>query len=830
MRKRCLLGTVALSAVLILALSLVPSVAAAPAPPTWTRIASAGVVNPNNVFTRPGVEFQGKLAIGAQVYPLVPVPVPPVSLCLYDSSTFTKVGADGLGDNYNVELFPTAVFQGKLYIGTGKAADPADPNPGAQLYTWDGTGNPAIVGPSTGGWGEGANTNRIMPLGVLNDKLYVCAWDISGPPAGGFRLYSFDGTTWVEVVGPAAPVNRGLGDPSNLGATWFGNTVFDGKLLLALNNPTTGLQVYTYDGTNFVQIGAAGVQPWAAAEIEGTVVSSPSEGKFYLGTGTALGAATGGGIYSYDGTNWAQLATAGIDDVNNDFLQPLLIGQDLYAGAWNAATGCRVYQMEGANFTAISAVSFDGAAPPTNLTAAIASYNGQLLGFTENAAGSEVWSSATLSTTYYFAEGTTRNNAADGMYEEWICLQNSHGTDAHVLLTYMFSDGTTQDQHVTVAKTSRMTISVNAAVGADRDVSTKVESDLTILAERPMYFNYRNKWTGGHNVMGLPGPRMSYYFAEGTTRGNAIDGYFEQWFSIQNPGASDATVTIDYMLETGATVQKQYPLAKTSRRTVDVNLDVGPNHDVSATITSDEPIVAERPMYFNYHDKWIGGHNVVGSPDAGTTFYFAEGTTRDNAVDGVFEEWISIQNPGNTDANVTVTYYTAQAGTQNQAVNVPATSRQTVDVKLRLGADVDTSFKIESDQPVLVERPMYFNYHNAWAGGHNVMGCSVPKRNFYFAEGTTRPEFNTWLAVVNTGTAQAHVTFNYLLGDGSTQVTTVNVAPNQRYTRDVATDVGLNQDVSVVVYADQPIVAERPMYFGYHGWCPGGSDTLGYGI
>jgi len=33
-----------------------------------------------------------------------------------------------------------------------------------------------------------------------------------------------------------------------------------------------------------------------------------------------------------------------------------------------------------------------------------------------------------------------------------------------------------------------------------------------------------------------------------------------------------------------------------------------------------------------------------------------------------------------------------------------------------------------------------------------------------------------------------------------------------------------------MVSSDKLIVAERPMYFNYHGWCTGGSDTIGYGI
>jgi hypothetical protein len=100
-------------------------------------------------------------------------------------------------------------------------------------------------------------------------------------------------------------------------------------------------------------------------------------------------------------------------------------------------------------------------------------------------------------TSFYFAEGTTRAG-----FEEWLCLQNPNPQEAKAVITYMFTDGTTKEQEVTVKATSRETIDVNAAVGPEKDLSIKVESDLPILAERPMYFNYKGAWTGGHDVIG----------------------------------------------------------------------------------------------------------------------------------------------------------------------------------------------------------------------------------------------------------------------------------------------------------------------------------------
>uniref|UniRef100_UPI00257D9E7C InlB B-repeat-containing protein n=1 Tax=Candidatus Solincola tengchongensis TaxID=2900693 RepID=UPI00257D9E7C len=102
-------------------------------------------------------------------------------------------------------------------------------------------------------------------------------------------------------------------------------------------------------------------------------------------------------------------------------------------------------------------------------------------------------------TTFYFAEGYTGKDT----FEEYLCLMNPNEEQTTAHITYMFSDGSTKEQDLPIGKTSRATVNVKAAVGENKDVSIKVTSDLPIVCERPMYFNYAGAWTGGHVVMGL---------------------------------------------------------------------------------------------------------------------------------------------------------------------------------------------------------------------------------------------------------------------------------------------------------------------------------------
>ena len=99
---------------------------------------------------------------------------------------------------------------------------------------------------------------------------------------------------------------------------------------------------------------------------------------------------------------------------------------------------------------------------------------------------------------WYFAEGYT----GAGVFEEWLCLMNPDPAPTTAHITYMFSDGSTQTQDLPLGPTSRTTVNVNQVVGPDRDVSVKITSDAPIVAERPMYFNYKGIWTGGHDVIG----------------------------------------------------------------------------------------------------------------------------------------------------------------------------------------------------------------------------------------------------------------------------------------------------------------------------------------
>ena len=412
--------------------------------------------------------------------------------------------------------------------------------------------------------------------------------------------------------------------------------------------------------------------------------------------------------------------------------------------------------------------------------------------------GSDSLGATNLSTDWYFAEGTTRAG-----FTTYLAVMNPARLEAVVTFTYMLGKGAPIVKAHTVAGRSRFTLDVSQDIGAGQDVSTFVHSTVPVVAERPMYFRYQNKWDGGHDSLGATQLSQRWSFAEGTTRDN-----FTTYVAVMNPNDSEASVNFTYMLGSGSPVTRSHAVAAKSRFTLDVSNDVGTGQDVSTFIESDQPVVAERPMYFDYLGKWDGGHDSLGATGFATDWYFAEGTTRDD-----FTTYFAVANPGTQSATVEMTYLLGSGAPVTKTHTVRPRSRFTIDVAADVGRGRDVAALLRSSLPVVAERPMYFDYAGKWDGGHDSLGANALFDDWYFAEGTTRGAFTTYLAIVNPGAAAADVTCTYMLGSGDPVTRTHAVPANSRFTIDLANEVGTEKDVSTFIHSSLPVIAERPMYF-----------------
>ncbi len=395
---------------------------------------------------------------------------------------------------------------------------------------------------------------------------------------------------------------------------------------------------------------------------------------------------------------------------------------------------------------------------------------------------------------WYFAEGSTQPG-----FSTFLLLENPGAAPANVSVTYYKESGAPVVKSYAVRAASRLNILVNNEV-PNSAVSMKVESASAIYAERAMYTRL-----DGHASHGIALPSPTWYFAEGSTASP-----FQTWVLLFNPNATTAHATITFMRENGTTVVRTFTLAPNSRTNVYANTIV-PNAAIATSVSADQPIVAERAMYFG-----TGSHGATGVTAPGQVWYLAEGYTGPN-----YDTWVLIANPGDAPAQTTVAFLRDDSTVVTRTYTINARTRLSIYANLVVPNSAFGA-RVTSTRPVVVERAMYFGVPSA-RGGHNSEAAAQPAAIWHFAEGSTQPAFNTFILLMNPNDTPASVGLNFLQEAAPATPYSVVVPANSRRT------IWVNQIISgvafsTIVTSDRPIVAERAMYFNNNS---GGTDALG---
>jgi len=309
---------------------------------------------------------------------------------------------------------------------------------------------------------------------------------------------------------------------------------------------------------------------------------------------------------------------------------------------------------------------------------------------------------------WYLAEGCT-GVSSNASFETWVLVQNPGSKDTEVNLTYMTSDGAVPGPSFSLPAYSRKSVDVSESVPNCWSVSTSVTSGLPVVAERSMYLNtastYRQAAT---DSIGSRTGATTWYLAEGCTGVNG-DGAFETWVLVQNPGLQTANVQLTYMTPDGPVTGPTLALAPLSRQSVSVAGAAPREWDVSTKVTSDQPVIAERAIYWSTtRSPRQSATDSIGVTTPATSWCLAEGSTG-GSDQGAFETWVLIQNPGSTAATIHITYMTSQGQVSGPTFTVEPDTRHTVNVAEVLPNEWDVSTRVTSDQPVIVERSMYWD-------------------------------------------------------------------------------------------------------------------------
>ncbi|MBI2756406.1 MAG: S8 family serine peptidase [Chloroflexi bacterium] len=291
----------------------------------------------------------------------------------------------------------------------------------------------------------------------------------------------------------------------------------------------------------------------------------------------------------------------------------------------------------------------------------------------------------------------------------------------------------------------------------------------------------------------LPAEGRRTLFAEGSTQTP-----FETWFALFNPSLRPASATLTFSTVSGRQVRSTVALAPGARTTLRAN-DLLPGEEFSTQVQADGPVFAERSTFFG-HD----GHSSSGSRDAARSWYLAEGSTAPP-----FDTWILLLNPSPAPAQVRLRLMLENGQVVEQRETVPPSGRRSVYANLVVPNQAGFSTQIDADQPIVVERAMYFD---AGAGGHDTLGTRVPSRTWLIPNGIARAGFDTWVLIQNPNDVPATVNVTLMGDDGVAVVQPLLVRPRARAS--LLTNVVTRRETfGIRVESDQPVVAERAVYF-----------------
>jgi hypothetical protein len=391
-----------------------------------------------------------------------------------------------------------------------------------RIYSWNGT---AWIqkGLDIDGEAAGDQSGSSISMPDVNTVAIGAPYnDANGSNAGHVRIYSWDGTAWIqkgldidgEAAGDLSGVSVSMPDTNTLaiGATWNGS-----------NGSNAGhVRIYEWNGTAWIQKGLD-IDGEAAFDYSGVSVSMPDANTVAIGAPNNDGNGSNAGhvrIYSWNGTAWVQKGLDIDGEAANDWsgysvsmpdTNTIAIGAPYNDANGSDAGHVRIYSWNGTAWVQ-KGLDIDGEAandwsgysvsmPDTNTIAIGAPYNdangsdaGHVRIYSWNGTAwiqkgldidgeaandwSGGWGSVSMPDANTVAIGARNNddNGSDaGHVRIYSVCTTVNGTDTHTECnSYMWIDGNTYTS-------SNNTATFNIAGGAANGCDSLVTLDLTII-------------------------------------------------------------------------------------------------------------------------------------------------------------------------------------------------------------------------------------------------------------------------------------------------------------------------------------------------------------
>lgn len=380
----------------------------------------------------------------------------------------------------------------------------------------------------------------------------------------------------------------------------------------------------------------------------------------------------------------------------------------------------------------------------------------------------------------YFAEG-----AQGSFFSTSLALFNPLTLDVTANVRFLGPDGATVATPVVISAGRPSYLDASSANLPFTEFSLVVESPSPLVAERRMVWDRTSPY-GSHSGAGVATPATAWHFAEGAT----IAG-MQTFLLLQNPGDAPAMATMRYLLPTGAVHERVHQVPARSRVTVWVNQEGAPLDaaEFSTSVTSDQPLVAERAMYRDAPGAPFGAGSVANGVTTPVTFwFFAEGSTG-----AFFDTYLLLANPGAAPATVDVEFFRAHdpsdistASTVFKQYELPPHSRRTI-----WGAQEDESLRstqvgarMVSDVPIVAERTMWWPGPTAatWRESHAEAGSTQSGLVWAIADIQADAEgdgWDTFILVATTVQQLAQIRVAVACDDGATASRDISLSVNR---------------------------------------------------
>jgi hypothetical protein len=410
----------------------------------------------------------------------------------------------------------------------------------------------------------------------------------------------------------------------------------------------------------------------------------------------------------------------------------------------------------------------------------------------------------------YFAEGFTGEGPTVN-FGETLDLLNTSAISGTGSIQYFIGTGITKTVPLTIPAHTQLSEDVQQDVGKNQAVSAVLDLPAWITATRTI----TRTTTAGlplDSTISAGESTLSdaWYFAEGYTGAT-----FQEYLAILNPGTSPAQVMVQVFgpASSSPAMPASLTVAPSSRSTLNIRSFV-PGLSIGLLVTSDQPVAAERVLYWG---DGSGSAKYGASVSSGVLGPAATCTFPYVSTAGGDQAFLSFIDPSSVSAHLQFTVVGSAASVAPLPdLTVEPGTRATIQVMpgaRKIGGIA--AIIVHSDVPIVGEQAQYFG-GSPNSGEHtgSVVSGADPALRWAFA-GAAVDAFtsDTWY-VLNPGPNGAHLTATSFGTDGQI-ASTQHVAASGQLTRLTLNEVRTNQPATSVLWSSNvPISIVRVLRSG----------------